>query len=219
MISIEAVIFDLDGVLIDTEQVWDDVRRQFTIDKGGRWRDEATRDMMGMSSFEWSAYMHDRLGLPLEPEEISRGVAARMAGIYRRDLPLIPGAKEAVARMGAEWRLGVASSSNRDLIDQALEAAGLRDRFQAVVSSEEVERGKPDPDVYLEAARRLKVAPANCVAVEDSGNGILAGKAAGMRVVAIPNRTLPPEATALARADLVIDSLAGLTPAAVGLLR
>lgn len=212
---IEAVIFDLDGVLLDSEQVWDQVRRNLTIELGGKWRDEATDAMMGMSASEWSGYMHNELAVPLDADGICRRVVEGMRGFYRTGLPLIPGAKEAVGRMAARWPLGLASSSNRELIDLVLEVAQLTDRFQVTVSSEEVSRGKPSPDVYLETARGMGIAPEHCVAVEDSGNGIRAGKAAGMFVIAVPNRALPPESGALALADKVLDSIAGLNPAIV----
>lgn len=215
MRKIEAVIFDLDGVLIDSEQAWDESRRELTGELDGEWREESTRAMMGMSSLEWSTYMHESLGIPLLPAEINAKVVARMKAIYREELPLFPGAREAVTRLAVRWPLGLASSANRELIDFVLEVAHLKRYFRVTVSSEEVERGKPGPDVYLEAARKLGVAPDHCAAVEDSGNGIRAGKAADMRVIAIPNRELPPEAEALQMADLVLDSLADLTPGAV----
>jgi HAD superfamily hydrolase (TIGR01509 family) len=212
---IEAVVFDLDGVLLDSEQVWDEAREQLAKERGGRWHDQAQKDMMGMSSTEWSRYMHERIGLPESPEEINREVVERLSASYREHLPALPGAKEAVERLAARWRLGLASSSNRELIDLALELLGVKQLFAATVSSEEVARGKPAPDVYLEAARRLGVEPAHAAAVEDSNNGILAAKAAGMRVLAIPNRHFPPGEEALAHADLVLDSLAELTTEAV----
>jgi HAD superfamily hydrolase (TIGR01509 family) len=212
---IDAVVFDLDGLLLDSEQVWDGVREQLTRERGGRWHDEATRDMMGMSSLEWSRYMHDRLGVPELPEEINAEVVRRMLARYREQLPLLPGATEAVERIAARWPLGLASSSNRDLIEAALEAAGIDGLFQVTVSSEEVARGKPAPDVYLEAARRLVVAPERAAAVEDSHNGILSARAAGMRVIAVPNPHFPPRPEALAEADVVLGSLAELTPAVV----
>ena len=208
---IEAVVFDLDGVLLDSEQLWDKTREQLAKERGGRWHDRAQRDMMGMSSREWSRYMHETIGLPESPEDINREVVERLAAAYREQLPVIPGAREAVERLAARWPLGLASSSNRELIDLALELLGVRRLFKATVSSEEVARGKPAPDVYLEAARRLGVDPAHTAAIEDSHNGILAAKAAGMRVIAIPNRHFPPDERALEQADLVLDSPAGLT--------
>ncbi len=212
---IEAFVFDLDGVLIDSEQVWDEAREQLANERGGRWHPGAQRDMMGMSSTEWSRYMHDVIGLPEPPEEINREVVERLAAIYREQLPVIPGAREAVERMAARWPLGVASSSNRELIELVLELLGVTHLFAATVSSEEVGRGKPAPDVYLEAARRLEVDPTRAAAVEDSHNGILAAEAAGMCVLAIPNAHFPPGREALEHAGAVLGSLAELTPAAV----
>jgi len=212
---IEAVVFDLDGVLLDSEQLWDEVREELARERGGRWRERAQRDMMGMSSPEWSRYMHDVIGLREPPEEISAEVVRRMGERYRERLPLLPGAVEAVERLAARWPLGLASSSNRPLIDLVLDVSGLARFFRATVSSEEVTRGKPAPDVFLEAARRLGVASERCAVVEDSANGILAGRAAGMRVVAIPNQHFPPGEEALAAADVVLRSLEKLTPSSV----
>jgi HAD superfamily hydrolase (TIGR01509 family) len=210
-----AVVFDLDGVLIDSEHVWDDVREQLARERGGRWNARAQADMMGMSSSEWSRYMHDVIGLPEPPDEINAEVVRRMQERYANDLPLVPGGVEAVRRLADSFLLGVASSSNRPLIDAVLAAAGLDDAFAATVSSEEVARGKPAPDVYLEAARRLGVAPTEAVAVEDSANGIRSAHAARMRVIAIPNRRYPPPEDALALADLVLDSPDDLTVDAI----
>jgi HAD superfamily hydrolase (TIGR01509 family) len=212
---IEAVVFDLDGVLLDSEQLWDEAREQLARERGGRWHEQAQRDMMGMSSLEWSRYMHETIGLPEPPEEISREVVERLTALYRDRLPAIPGAKQAVERLAADYKLGLASSSNRELIDLALELLGVAHLFAATVSSEEVARGKPAPDVYLEAARRLGTEPTRAAAVEDSQNGILAAKAAGMRVIAIPNRHFPPDDQALAQADVTLGSLAELTAEAV----
>jgi len=204
------VIFDLDGVLVDSEHVWDDARRRLVQECGGMWRPEATRTMMGMSSLEWSRYMHDELGVDLPPPEISAAVAERLERAYRDRLPLIPGAVETVAAVADRHSLGLASSANRRVIDLVLELAGLGRFFEATVSSEEVPRGKPAPDVYLEAARRLGVAPARCTAVEDSANGIRSAAAAGMTVVAIPNRNFPPDAGALGLASAVLASVSDL---------
>jgi HAD superfamily hydrolase (TIGR01509 family) len=209
---IDAVVFDLDGVLVDSEHVWDEARKELAAARGGRWQDQASRDMMGMSSLEWSRYMHDVIGLEDPPEEISAEVVRRLEAIYRRELPLIDGAVEAVERLAARWPLGLASSSNRELIDLVLELSGLAPYFRVTVSSEEVARGKPAPDVYLEAAGRLEVAPARCAAIEDSENGIKSAKAADMRVLALPNPRYPPAEDALALADDVLESLEELTP-------
>jgi HAD superfamily hydrolase (TIGR01509 family) len=211
--AVDAVVFDLDGVLVDSEHVWDEVREALARERGGRWHERAQADMMGMSSTEWSRYMHDVIGLAESPEEIDAEVVRRMQERYAAELPLIEGAVDAVRRVAGSFRLAVASSSNRPLIDLVLERAGLASFFEATVSSEEVERGKPAPDVFLEAARRLGIAPERSAAVEDSANGIRAARAAGMRVVAIPNRRYPPPPDALALADVVLESLDELTPA------
>jgi HAD superfamily hydrolase (TIGR01509 family) len=212
---IEAVVFDLDGVIVDSEHVWDEVRQQLAEERGGRWHDRASRDMMGMSSPEWSRYMHDVIGLAEPPEEINAEVVRRLEALYREEIPLLPGAVEAVQSLAARWPLGLASSSNRELIDLVLETSGLARSFKATVSSEEVPRGKPAPDVYVEAARRLGVEPAHCAAVEDSENGIQSAKSAGMRVIAIPNPQYPPADEALELADVVLPSTTALTPEVV----
>jgi HAD superfamily hydrolase (TIGR01509 family) len=218
-VGVRAVIFDLDGVLVDSEERWVRAKEALVREAGGHWKPKASHAMLGMSSPEWSRYLHEELGVPLSPEEINAAVLARMLEDYRRDLPLIEGARDAVRRLGARWPLGLASSSNREVIDVVLEAAGLADAFAVTVSSEEVARGKPAPDVYLEAASRLRVAPGDSAAVEDSTNGLLAARAAGMAVVAIPNRAFPPREEALAAADVVLDSIVELTPATIESLR
>lgn len=205
------MIFDLDGVLIDSEGVWNEARRELVEAGGGAWREDAQRQMMGMSSLEWSRYMHDELGVQMSPEAISSAVVERVKRLYEAELPVIPGAREAVVALASCWPLAVASSANREVIALALDLAGLADRFQATVSSEEVAHGKPAPDVYLEAARRISQLPARCATVEDSANGILAAASAGMRVIAIPNRAFPPDAEALARADIVLATIEELT--------
>jgi HAD superfamily hydrolase (TIGR01509 family) len=209
---IDAVVLDLDGVILETEALWNEVREGLTRERGGRWSDRAQADMMGMSSIEWSRYLHDELGVLEPPEEISREVVRRMAERYAEDLPLIDGAVDAVKRLAHRWPLGLASSANRHLIDRALELSGLVFYFRATVSSEEVERGKPAPDVYLEAARRLGVEPTRCAAVEDSASGIRSAHAAGMLVVAIPNRDFPPPPEVLELADVTLESIKELEP-------
>ena len=210
---LEAVIFDLDGVLIDSERAWTAAREQLVRERGGRWRADATREMMGMSAPEWSRYMRDALGVNMDPEQIAAEVVQGLEARYRRDgAPLLPGAAAAVAALAARWALGLASSANRSLIELVLELADMRARFQAVVSAEEVAHGKPAPDVCLEAARRLHARPERCAAIEDSSNGLRAARTAGMLLVAIPNRDFPPSADALALADAVIGSLGELRP-------
>ena len=210
--EIAAVIFDLDGVLLDSESAWVEEKKRYTEDSGGHWKEEAQWEMLGMSSTEWSRYMHDELGVPVPPDRISSEVAERLAQRYQQELPLLPGAVEAVRSLARHWPLGLASSSNRNVIDLVLEEAGLADAFAATVSSEEVGAGKPAPDVYLEAASRLGVDPTACVAIEDSTNGIRSANAAGMAVIAVPNRDFPPEPEALALAALALDSLEELSP-------
>jgi HAD superfamily hydrolase (TIGR01509 family) len=209
----KAVVFDLDGVLIQSEEVWDAVRERYVRERGGDYDAGIQRAMMGMSAPEWSRFLHEAAGVPDEPDAINRDVVRLMLDAYRRELPLLPGAVDAVRRLAAAFPLGLASSSNREIIDAVLELAGIADCFRATVSSEEVARGKPAPDVYLEAASRLGVAPETCTAVEDSHSGIRSAKAAGMRVVAIPNPSYPPDEEALAAADVTIRSLDELTPA------
>ena len=210
--GLEAVFFDQDGVLIDSEGAWDGARRAIVAENGGHWKPEATRAMMGMSAPEWSRYVHDELGVTLPPEEISDRVVARLLAGYEQDLPLLPGAVEAVRRVAARWPVGLASSANREVIDAVLAASGLTGVFGATVSGEEVAHGKPAPDIYLEAARRLGVDPERCAAVEDSTNGLRAAAAAGMKVIALPNREFPPAKDALALASAVLDSLDQLSP-------
>jgi HAD superfamily hydrolase (TIGR01509 family) len=217
--GIDAVVFDLDGVLVDSEAVWDEARRAVVADAGGSWRERATTDMMGMSAPEWSRYLHDELGVPLEPGEINDRVVAAVLERYRSELPLLPGAVDAVKRLAARWPLGLASSANRPVIDAVLATAGLTECFGATMSSEEVARGKPSPDVYLAAADRLGVDPERAAAVEDSSNGLRSAAAAGMAVIAVPNQRFPPDQDALELADLVVHSLDELTVQAVEELR
>jgi HAD superfamily hydrolase (TIGR01509 family) len=211
---IAAVVFDLDGVIVDSEQVWDEVRQVLTEETGGHYGPTAARDMQGMSSLEWSRYMADQLGVPGSPDEINKAVVGRMLERYGEEPPLIPGAADVVREVAKRWRVAIASSSNPELIEVVIGSAGLAGSVEAWVSSEHVPRGKPAPDVYLEAARRLGVAAADCAAVEDSQNGIRSAKAAGMRVFAIPNPHYPPDADALADADVILRSI-GELPAAL----
>jgi HAD superfamily hydrolase (TIGR01509 family) len=207
-----AVIFDLDGVLVDSERRWNGAKEALVREAGGRWRDEAPRRMMGMSAPEWAVYRRDELAVPMDADAIDREVVRRMEDGYRESLPLLPGAEQAVRSLAERWPLGLASSANREVIDLVLELAGFGDAFQATVSSEEVDRGKPAPDVYLEAARRLEVTPADCVAIEDSSSGLRAADAAGMAVIAVPNPHYPPDPDALELAGASVAVVGEVTP-------
>jgi HAD superfamily hydrolase (TIGR01509 family) len=212
---IEAVVFDCDGVLIDSEPVWERVRRKFVADHGGRWPDDAQDQMMGMSTAEWSAYMSEDFGVRLPPRQVADLVIEAMTAEYETHLPLLPGAVDAVRALSAHWPLAVASSAPKSLIEAVLDASSLRPAFRAAVSSEEVERGKPAPDVYLEAAKRLGITSTSCAAIEDSSNGLRSAAAAGMTVIAVPRPEYPPAEDALGMASVVLDSLTSLTPATI----
>ncbi len=191
--------------------MWDRARRDEAAAAGAEWPGGATAAMQGMSSPEWAAYLRDRVGIGRPVGAIVDEVVARLLERYEAQLPLLPGAIDAVERVGAKWPLGLASSSNRVIIDRVLGRAGLERFFAVTVSSEEVARGKPAPDVYLEVSRRLDVATDRAAAVEDSANGIRSARAAGLMVVAVPNRQFPPPPEVLETAELVLDGLSGLT--------
>jgi HAD superfamily hydrolase (TIGR01509 family) len=215
---IEAVIFDLDGVIVDSEQVWDRVRRGFVQAHGGTWREDSSRHMMGLSTREWAHYLTADLGVQLSDDEVAGQVIAEMKADYDRNLPLIPGAAAVVRELSASWPLAVASGSPLSLIEAVLDGASIRGAFQILLSCDEVPAGKPAPDVYLEAARRLKVSIQRCAVVEDSSNGIKSAAAAGASIIAIPNRMFPPEKSVLELADAVLADIKFLTPQAVSRL-
>jgi HAD superfamily hydrolase (TIGR01509 family) len=208
---IEAVVFDLDGVLIDSEPVWEHVRRGLVAGYGGHWADDAQQRLMGMSTQEWARYLSEDLGIGLPPSQVARLVIRRMAAQYQRDLPLLPGAVDAVQRMAERWPLGLASSSPPALIHTVLTTAGIAPLFKATVSTEEVAQGKPAPDVYLTVVSRLGVDPDRAAAVEDSSNGLRSAAAAGTHVIAVPRPEYPPAADALARAQATLHDLDELT--------
>jgi len=215
---IDAVVFDLDGVLIDSEPVWERARRDLVAERGGHWASDAQRKLMGMSTPEWARYLSEDLGVALPPDEVAALVIDRMAASYRDHIPLLPGAVEAVRRLAARWPLGVASSAAAVLIEIVLQSAGLRSCFQVTMSTEQVPRGKPAPDIYLAVTERLGFPPAACAAIEDSSNGLRSAAAAGLHVIAIPHPQYPPDPDALAATSLVLPTLADLTPDAVAAL-
>lgn len=211
-VVIDAVVFDMDGVLVDSEPVWERVRRGVVAEFGGEWQDDTQRRLMGMSTPEWAAYLSGELGVRLSADEVAAVVVSRMARHYTEHVPLLPDAVGAVRRMAARWPLGLASSSPPVLIETVLAAASIGELFAATVSADTVERGKPAPDVYLTAAERLGVAPGRCAAVEDSSNGLRSAAAAGMRVIAVPHAAYPPDPDALGSASVVLSGLGELTP-------
>jgi HAD superfamily hydrolase (TIGR01509 family) len=203
----------MDGVIVDTEIWWDEVRVAFAAEHDRTWTHEDQAAVMGANSRGWAAIMRDRLRLDLSPDEIERAIVGGVVARFEREgVPRIDGAVDAVRRVAAGWRVAVASSAHREVIDAALEATGLTSVFEVIVSSDEVTHGKPAPDVYLEVARRMALDPADCLVVEDSRNGVLAGKAAGMTVVHIPNASVPPAPGTAELADVVLARLSDLDP-------
>ena len=215
---IDAIVFDLDGVLIDSEPVWEEVRRGLVAEYGGHWASDAQRRLMGMSTQEWARYLSEDLGVGLPPGQVATLVIDRMAARYREEIPFLPGAVDSVRRLAGRWPLGLASSAPAVLIETVLEAAGLRSYFRVTMSTEQVPHGKPAPDIYLAVTARLGVASPDCAAVEDSSNGLRSAAAAGLHVIAIPHPRYPPDPDALALASLVLPTLADLTPEAVSAL-
>jgi HAD superfamily hydrolase (TIGR01509 family) len=215
---IDAVVFDLDGVLIDSEPVWEQVRRGLVAERGGHWAPDAQRRLMGMSTPEWARYLSEDLGVGMPPEEVAALVVERMAARYRERIPFLPGAVDAVRRLAARWPLGLGSSAPAALIETVFQTAGLRSYIQVTMSTEQVPHGKPAPDIYLAVTARLGVSPAACAAVEDSSNGLRSAAAAGLHVIAIPRPQYPPDPDALAQTSLVLPALTDLTPDTVAAL-
>jgi HAD superfamily hydrolase (TIGR01509 family) len=209
---IDAVVFDLDGVLVDSEPLWENVRQGLVVEAGGDWPADAQQRLMGMNTGEWSRYLSQELGTGLNPEKTASVVIDRMKECYAHDLPLMPGAREAVRRFAERWPLGLASSSPPELIDVLLQLSDLKECFQAVLSSDEVDSGKPAPDIYQEVCRRLGIATQRAAAVEDSTNGLRSALSAGLRVIAVPHRRYPVDPQVLAQADAVVADLSRLTP-------
>lgn len=212
---VAAVVFDLDGVLINSEPIWTSVRKDFVAREGGVWQSDAQRRMVGMSTAEWSLYMSTALQVPLPPSEIGFRIVDAMCQRYGDRPPLVDGAAEAVRALATRWPLAMASSSPRLLIDRVLKGSDLGALIRVSVSSEEVERGKPAPDVYWRAADRLGVRPQACVAIEDSRNAVCSALAANMRVIAIPDPDFPLGQRLRKRVSKSLTSIRELTVALV----
>ena len=211
-------MFDMDGVLIDSEPVWEEVRRSLVAERGGRWLPDTQDRLMGMSTGEWARYLSSELGVGMPPDEVAAEVIGAMAQRYADYLPLMPGAVEAVTSLARRWPLAVASSAPQSLIDVVLDLSGMRPAFQAALSSERVARGKPAPDIYLAVVEMLGIAAGKCAAIEDSSNGLRSAATAGLAVIAVPHPKYPPAPDALGSARVVLSSLAELTPDTVAAL-
>jgi HAD superfamily hydrolase (TIGR01509 family) len=209
---IEAVVFDMDGLLVDSEPLWQ--RARLEAFEAGRlhWSEADQERIMGSSTQRWSIYLAEKLEHAYTPGEIVDRVVAQMEQYYRDDVPLLPGAREVIARLRGRYPLGLATGSSYRLIWAALAGAGWRGVFDEVLSSDDVANGKPAPDIYLEIARRLGVPVEKTAVVEDSGNGILAGLAAGAKVIAVPHAYHRPEDDVLGQSALVLNSLLDFTP-------
>ena len=208
-----AVIFDMDGVLLDSNDTWEAVMGELFALAGKSLSDlDQDSFMGGDNSLQWAAFLRQLLGLEMTDEEIVQWVVDRMNVRYNSHLPLIPGAVDVVARLASQFPLGLASSSPREVIHLVLRRSGMDDLFQVWVSSDDVACGKPAPDVFLLCCERLGVEPARCAAVEDSRVGIRSAKAAGLRVIAVPGLVFPLDAETLALADAVISSIDELEP-------
>ena len=204
------VIFDLDGTLIESEQIWRDVRQAFVVEHGGRWLDGAQEKMIGMRTTEWAQYMHDDLGVAIQPEVIAEQVVNAVAQHLAKDVPILPGAGEALARLAGAFPLGLATSAARAVAETALAVTGWQKYFEVVVSADDVARGKPAPDVYLRALQLMKADSRSTAAIEDSANGIRSAYNAGLAVIAIPNREFPPDPASLALASRVLRDIGEL---------
>ncbi|MET8305230.1 HAD family phosphatase [Micromonospora sp. NPDC005173] len=215
---VDAVVFDLDGVIVDSEPVWEEVRRAYVAAHGGTWQPDTQRRLMGMSTGEWAHYLSGELGVTRTAQQVADEVVEEMTRRYREHVPLIDDADQVVRRLAARWPLGLASSSPTRLIAAALAATDLTDAFAATLSTEETERGKPAPDVYLAVARRLGVDPARCVAVEDSSNGVRSAASAGMGVVAVPHGAYPLDPDAARLAAVTLGGIDELSPETIDAL-
>jgi HAD superfamily hydrolase (TIGR01509 family) len=211
-VPITTIVFDLDGVIIDSEDLWHEVRRDFTAAHGGAWTEDDQRAVMGANSRQWARHIREVSGVDLSERRIIDGVVARLLARYDEHLPLIAGAREAVLGLSRAYRLGVASSAPPEVIRFVLHKAGLDGVFDAWLSSDDVAAGKPAPDAYLAVCSRLRVERDRAAAVEDSGNGLRAARNAGLAVIAVPNQRFPPAPADLDLADLVVPTVAELTP-------
>ncbi len=190
---IVAVIFDMDGLLVDSEPAWYRARVDLAGEHGTIWTETDQIAMAGVHTDVWVDALYDKLEGKLSRQQVLDGIVGRMVGYYEAgEVPILPGADEALGACADRFRVALASGSTTALIEACLAGAGWRDHFEALISSDEVEHGKPAPDVYLQLIARMGLDPATTAVIEDSGAGIKAGKAAGAKVIAVPNPSTHP---------------------------
>ena len=205
--TIEAIIFDMDGLLVDSEPYWNEARRIMAAEAGVTWNEDDHQAVMGVSTPEWVMYMIERLGLKLPPTSVEERIISTMTDLYDQRIPFLPGAVEAVCLAAKHFTTALASGSPRSLIDKVTKSPVLNGSFDLILSGDQFAHGKPAPDIYLGAAEQLNLKPSQCLCLEDSGSGILAGYRAGMKVIAVPDPRFPPAAEDLAKASEVLPSL------------
>ena len=209
---IEAIVWDMDGLLIDSEPVWNMARKQMAAAHGMHdWNQQDHFNVMGTSTDEWVSYMIKRIGLPMTPTEVETAMIDHMAAIYQNEIPFLPDAVEKIAWAASRYPSCIASGSPRKLLDLVAADPRVAPYMQFTLAADEVGIGKPNPAVYIEAAKRLGIAPENCLCLEDSPNGVLAGSRAGMKVINIPDPEMPLTAEQANHAHLVLDNLAQFT--------
>ncbi len=205
--AIEAIIFDMDGLLVDSEPLWEEARQVFAARVGKPWNRQDKVNITGVSTDEWAQYMIDRMELDATLQGVQEDIIDQMAAMYEQKIPFLPGAVEAVHWAAARYPTALASGSPHRLIDIVTQSPELEGRFQAIVSADEVGIGKPDPAVYLETAKRLDIVPEKCLCLEDSPVGVLSGRRANMYVINVPDAELPLTPEQAKHADLVLESL------------
>lgn len=216
--TVEAIIFDMDGLLVDSEPIWDQARVNIALRVGKTWNHQDHVNLMGVSTDYWVQYMIDRLGLTTTKEEVQKEVVQQMITIYKKEIPFHPFAVNAVRWAAKRYPTALASGSPPQLIKIVTQSPRLKGCFNVVLSSDEVRVGKPDPAIYLETARRLGVAPENCLCIEDSAFGVLSGRRANMFVINIPDPKFPLSPEQVKHADLVLESLGDLNEQAISRL-
>jgi mannitol-1-/sugar-/sorbitol-6-/2-deoxyglucose-6-phosphatase len=210
-LPIQAVVFDMDGVLIDSEGYWFEVRSEFAAARGKSWSMDDQYQAMGRSTRSWAEVMQKRLNLDMSLDDIIDDLRIRLLERYERHMPILPGAIEAVHLSASAYRVALASGSPTWVIQRVVQLTGLDKVFQAVIYGDDMVHGKPAPDIYLEAARRLDVLPRDSLGIEDSANGIRSLKAAGMVALAVPSPSFPLPDEIVKMVDLTLPSLEHFT--------